>query len=313
MTREIEKLNGKAIVKSVLRRSLYPRHLYQLLKLHRNKAATARAYDDPQLKLYGQVFLGDFLNYGHFDDPDLQPRAMSLNDIYRAQARNAELIVELITDRSSPVLDVGSGMGGLVRLMLNQGLNPVALSPDRNQIEHLRSKYPQLAVLQSKFEDIPLEGNLHRYGTIITSESLQFLNLRLALPLMAKLLKPGGRWIACDCFRTGEERHRSSGHVWSDFERQVLASGWTFAFRADHTPNVMPTLRFVHMWGNDIALPAVRFGFEKFRTKQPLLHYIFEEIIAAMNKKIHKNLDLMAPQTYSLYTRYMLLAMERTG
>jgi cyclopropane fatty-acyl-phospholipid synthase-like methyltransferase len=313
MPKNDQKLSAQAILKSALKRSLHPRHLWALLNLRRSKPALARAYDDPQLKLYAEVFPGDFLNYGHFPDPALDPRQLSLNDIYQAQARNAELIVDLIADRSSPVLDVGCGMGGLDRLMLERGLNPVALSPDRNQIRHVKARYPQLTVIETRFEDLPLADHLHRYGTIITSESLQFLNLAASLPLMEKLLKPGGRWIACDCFRTGEERHRSSGHVWSDFERRVLDAGWKFVSRQDHTPHVMPTLRFLHMWGNDIARPAVRFAFEKFHAKQPASYYILEEVIEALQGKIHKNLDLIDPQTFAAYTRYMLLAMERTG
>ena len=311
MPEENKRLDAKSVIKSALKRSIYPQHIWNLINLQRRKAAPARAHDDPQLKLYAEIFPGDFLNYGYFEDPELQPHKISLNDILQAQGRNAELIVELIADRHSPVLDVGCGMGGLVRLMLNQGLSPIALSPDRNQIRHVKGRYPQLAVIETRFEDIPLEENIHRYGTIITSESLQFLNLAVSLPLIEKLLKPGGRWIASDCFRTGEERHRSSGQVWTDFEQRVFQSGWRFVFRQDHTPNVLPTLRFLHMWGKDIALPVVRFAFEKLQRKQPAAYYILEEAIKAINSKIEKNLDLIDPETFAAYTTYMLLAMER--
>ena len=312
MPKENKRLDTKAVIKSALRRSFYPQHIWRLIKLQRRKADLARAHDDPQLKLYAEVFPGDFLNYGHFEDPDLPPNKISLDNILQAQRRNAELIVELIADRNSPVLDVGCGMGGLVRLMLEKGLHPVALSPDRNQVRHIKSKYPQLKVIETRFEDIPLEENMHRYGTIINSESLQFLNLEMSLPLIEKLLRPGGRWIVCDCFRTGEERHRSSGQVWTDFEQRVLESGWRFVCREDHTPNVMPTLRFLHMWSKGIALPVVRFAFENFKRKQPAAYYVLEEVIEAMKKKIDKNLDLIDPEIFAAYTKYVLLVMERT-
>lgn len=310
MLKQKKKLEAGSIIKSLLRRGTYPVHVWNIIKLQRGKKRLARAYDDPQLKLYADVLQGDFLNYGYFEDPEIDPRDISLNDILRAQRRHAELVAQLIVDRTSPVLDVGCGMGGLVRLMLEQGLNPVALSPDKNQIRNIKEKYPQIPVLETRFEDIPIEENMRCYGTVITSESLQYLKLDQALPLLEKLLKPGGKWIAFDYFRTGDAREKS-GHVWTDFEKRVVQSGWKFVYKQDNTLHVLPTLKYIHMWGNDIVNPLLQFALGKGQRKQPGMHYMFEEVIDAINKKLNRNLDMVSPEAFAACKRYMLVAMER--
>ena len=42
---------------------------------------------------------------------------------------------------------------------------------------------------------VTLAEHAGRYGTVVTSESLQYLDLDKALPLIATLLKPGGRLL----------------------------------------------------------------------------------------------------------------------
>lgn len=233
-----------------------------------------------------------------------------MNAIYRAQFRYAELILEKVADRDSPVLDVGCGMGGLIKLMLDKGLSPVALSPDKNQINYIKSKYARVPVIESRFEDIPPEEQTNRYGTVITSESLQYLKLDAVLPLLEKLLKPGGRWIACDYFRIGEAREKS-GHRWDDFEQHILSSGWTFVHQQDITLNVLPTISYAYMWGNNIARPVLDFALEKLQTKHPGAHYLLEEAIDEINEKVDRNLEVVNPEIFAAHKRYMLLVMEK--
>jgi cyclopropane fatty-acyl-phospholipid synthase-like methyltransferase len=280
-----------------------------VITLQRGKRSAKRAYNDSQLQLYSRILPGEFLHYGYFDDPETQPQDISLNDIYRAQLRYGELILAKIVDRDSPVLDVGCGMGGLSKLMLDQGLSPVALSPDRNQISHIRSTYAQVPVIESKFEDISCEEHKNRYGTIITAESLQYLDLDASLPLMEKLLKPGGRWIACDYFRIGEAKNRAQH--WDEVERRILQSAFRFTHQQDITLNVLPTIRYVYMWGNDIARPMLNFALGKLQTKQPGVYYILEETVETINRKVDRHLDVVNPNTFAAASKYMLLVMEK--
>ena len=306
---KMEDLKIGSITRSVLKKIIYPRHLWRVIKLGREPKHRARAFDDPQLKLYAKILPGDFLHYGYFDDAKIQPQDLSLNDIYRAQLRYAELLLAEIEDRDSPVLDVGCGMGGLVKLMLDKGLNPVALSPDRTQVNHIKTKYPQVPVIESRFEDISPVDN--RYGTIITSESLQYLNLEASLPLFEKLLRPGGRWLVCDYFRIGPAKERS-GHQWNDFEQRILDAGWKFIQQQDITANVLPTIGYAHMWGENIVRPLLDFALEKLQTKHPAAHYVLEETIEGIDEKVDRNLEVVNPETFAASKKYMLLVLARS-
>ena len=64
-----------------------------------------------------------------------------------------------------------------------------------HQIAYIEQKYPTLELIRGRFEDIDVEANAGRFGTIINSESFQYVNLEKAAQLVTKLLAPGGRWL----------------------------------------------------------------------------------------------------------------------
>ena len=203
----MSKIKAGTVVRSVATHLLHPRHVVRAVQLQRGRKKQSKASDDPQLALISRIFPGGFLHYGYFDDPDRPADEISRAEFTRAQHRYAELLLELAHDTSAPVLDVGCGMGTLSVMLRDRGFSPTALTPDRFQAEHIARTTPDIPVIRSKFEDLPdLDQHAGRYGTVITSESLQYLKLPRALPVMARILKPGGTWIACDFFRTGASR-----------------------------------------------------------------------------------------------------------
>ena len=112
---------SKKIVFSVLKRFFYPQHLYQVIKLQLDRKKHKRAFDDAQLKLFSKLLPGDFLHYGYFEDTQIKPEDISLNDIYRAQENYGWQIVNFITDYEQPVLDIGCGGGILAESMAIRG------------------------------------------------------------------------------------------------------------------------------------------------------------------------------------------------
>lgn len=311
------KLKAGIVAKSIVKRLLDPRHVARAVRLERgrkNGKKDSRASDDPQLALLSKILPGGFLHYGYFDDPDRPPEEISLAEFSRSQRRYAEVLLDLVQDVSdpaSPVLDVGCGMGTLSVMLRERGFSPVALTPDRTQVEHIRQTLPDIPVIHSKFEDLPdPEQHAGRYGTVITSESLQYLKLPRALPVMERILKPGGTWIACDFFRTGESRGKG-GHNWGDFTKALAEHGWEISYERDVTAHIMPTLRAAHMWGNDIGLPVLDFAVNKLRRKRPALHYILEETLAMLDQVIATNLKEIDPADFARHRRYVLLTMRR--
>jgi MPBQ/MSBQ methyltransferase len=306
----IGQTQGVNLVKSALSRAVHPGHLWRAAQLQRHRKRDSRSHDDVQLKLYSEMLPSDFLHYGYFDDVNRAPEDISLNEIVVAQNRYADLILDQVVDKESEILDVGCGMGGLCRMMLARGLKPVELTPDRLQVSHVSQKFPGIEVIKSKFEKLPAADYAHRFGTVITAESLQYLKLDQALPHLDQILKPGGRWIACDYFYR-QPTHEKSCHEWNHFNDKITAAGWRITHQQEITRNVAPTLRYIHMWATRFGIPLMQFAFVKFRKKQPALHYVFQNVLTMLQGLADHNLPTIDPVAFAEKHRYMLLVMER--
>jgi len=308
------KLKAGAVTRSIAGRVLHPGHLAKAIKLQRDRKANKRAYDDVHLALLAKLLPGGYLHYGYFDEVDRCPREISVADIERAQKRYAELLVDLAKDKSSPVLDVGCGMGTMSKLLLDRGFAPTALTPDRVQVAHISATYPGIPCIRCKFEDLPdADAHAGRYGTVFTSESLQYLKLDRALPLMARILNPGGSWIACDYFRVGPHADEKSGHHWDSFAARLGREGWAIDYQRDITAHVLPTLRVAYAWATQFGLPLLKFADLKLRVKQPALHYVLQGVFQQLDGVIDDQLQVINPDVFSSQKSYMLLRIRRAA
>lgn len=306
------KLSAKRVAVQVAKRFIHPRDFLQLLRLARTNKRSPKVVDDPQLRVYSQILSADFLHYGYFDDPSVAPEALSLRDIERAQLRYTELLLERISDRDAPVLDVGCGMGGLLNLLLEKGFSPVALTPDHTDAEYIKKKYPYIPIIESKFEDMPETSYQEFFGTVVTSESLQYLNLDKAIGTVDRILRPGGRWIVSDYFRINETTERGSGHEWQRFVRKLQETECRIVHQQDITKNVLPTLAYIDMWGRRAGLPVVTFSIEKLQKKHPALYFLLQEAIQDLKVYITDHVDLVSPDIFAQEKKYMLLVIEKT-
>lgn len=298
------------ILSPLLKKILNPVEVYRIAKLQRNRKNIARVRDDAQLKLYSQILKGDFLHYGYFDNTEIKPEDISLNQIYEAQLRYAMLLMDKLQPKGKQVLDIGCGMGGLLKLLLEKGYAPTALTPDNTQIHYISQKYPGLPLHHCKFEELDGDANKGKFDALITSESLQYLKLDIALPLLHKISTPEAQWIACDYFRTGDKAEKS-GHYWEPFMEQVNAHGWELEYEQDITPNILPTIAYVYMWGNNIGLPLYQFGIEKLQVKAPGYHYALQDVLPEIRKKIDKNLLTVNPEVFAQNKRYKLMVFKK--
>lgn len=300
---------SKKPFRALVGRLLNPINWYRIYQLQRNRKRQPRVYDDAQLKLYHRLLPGDHLHYGYFDDPSVRPEDMSLNMIYQAQERYAALLADLIVKTDMPILDVGCGMGGLLGVLNRRGLQATGLTPDKNQSRHIHAHYPN-ELLECKFEDMPTDGFRGKFGTVITSESLQYLDLKRALPLVNQILAEGGRWIACDYFRSGAAAEKS-GHYWDAFVRQLNEHGFELTKQTDITPHILPTIAYAHHWGAKILLPLLEFGEEKLQAKGPGWYFAIQDLLPAIHQKIDKNLTTVDPVQFAAAKKYVLMVIER--
>ncbi|MDI9337250.1 MAG: class I SAM-dependent methyltransferase [Alphaproteobacteria bacterium] len=294
---------------TVCKRLFWPPHLFRVIKLQKNRKNYDRATDDAQLKLYHNMLPGDFLHYGYFNNPDINPLDMSFQMIYQAQDDYAKKITALIKDYKNPVFDIGCGMGGLLKHLNTLQLHALGLTPDDNQIQYIREKYPN-HVIHSKFEEFHYEEYINYFGTLITSESLQYLNLDRALPIIQKILLKDGVWIACDYFKINNQGEKS-GHAWQLFESKLHEFGFKISFKEDITNNILPTIGYIHYLATKIFIPLKDFGIGKLKVKAPGLYYAVEPLLPKLDSKIQKNINTVDPQIFSANKRYILMVIER--
>jgi cyclopropane fatty-acyl-phospholipid synthase-like methyltransferase len=304
------KLRWTDFAGTFLGRAVNPVQWVTAIRLQRGRKAHRHTYDDAQLALYAKILPSDFLHYGYFDDPQMRPEDMSLSDVARAQGRYAELLLDLAGNVADPVLDVGCGMGGLCRMLANRNFKPVALTPDRLQATHIGATQPGVPVIRCKFEALPAEQHRAAFGTVITSESLQYLKLAQALPILQTVLKPGGRWVASDYFHSRPSDDRSC-HMWDEFTAQLATAGWRITSQRDITAHVLPMLAYVHMWATRFGVPLMQFAFLRLRRKQPALHHMAGGVLGMLEELAARNIGLIDPEQFARDKRYMLCAIER--
>jgi cyclopropane fatty-acyl-phospholipid synthase-like methyltransferase len=298
------------LAKGLMARVLHPRHLWTAAQLHRHRRAHRNAADDAVLALYASILPDDFLHYGYFDDLTARPEEMPYAEIGRAQVRYANMLLEFVVDAANPVLDAGCGMGGLCRMLRERGFDPVALTPDRTQGAHVAATMPQVPLVRSKLEDLRASEYAGRFGTIITAESLQYMKLDRALPVLSAVIKPGGRWIMSDYYRLSPQGDRSC-HCWSEFRQRVGDDGWRFVVERDITANILPALAFVHMWASRLAMPAMHMAMSRLRRRQPGLHHLLGGVLDVLEGVANDNLQRIDPRWFAANRCYMLGVLEK--
>ena len=128
--------------------------------------------------------------------------------------------------------------------------------------------------------------------------------------MVDQVLAPGGRWFLCDYFRICPTNHRS-GHDWDEFASAVAVRGWKTLRVRDITAHVMPTVRYVHMLGQRLAVPMANFVVGKLRKKRPALHYVLDEVIEDFRAYLLDQLEIMNPERFIGEKKYMFMVMER--
>lgn len=287
---------------------LNPVRWYKAYRYQKKQPKYNKANRDLELMLYSKILSNDMLHYGYFDDPNVDPESISIKDVENAQMRYGSLIIEQIQNCEDLILDVGCGMGGLANMMMAKNLKVEALTPDKNQKKHITEKYPNLICHNLKFEDFESDK---KFGTIINSESLQYINLDKAFELVDNYLEKGGRWIITDYFRLHESGKNKSGHTYQRFNDAIANSKWKIVHEQDITQNCLPTLKLVNVYVDRFLGPLATFGIEKMKVKMPWLYYLTNDLRDSISAKTEKELASVNPEMFANEKKYMLYVLER--
>lgn len=277
---------------------------------HKKSARFDKSSYDLELYLYSKILTNNMLHYGYFEDVNVKPETISLKQVEDAQIRYAENIINQIIQKELPILDVGCGMGGLGEMMYKAGCTKLELlTPNKNQIDFIKKTYPQFTTHRCKFENYP--ATEQKFGTVINSESLQYIKLEDAFDRLEKILLPDGRWIIVDYFRLNNEGISKSAHILDDFKSKVKEYNWQIFYEQDITANVLPTLRFAYMYIERFLLPVKHFAFEKLRFKKAWLYYLTGRIRETVDRKIAKEGASIDPVKFEKEKKYVLFVLEK--
>ncbi len=304
---KLSKINKKSV-----RKIFNPIRIIKAVRIQKkSKKNPDRCRNDAQLKFYSSVFCSDYLHYGYFKDVNTDPADISFNDFHQAQVDYALQFVDHIELKDLPILDIGCGMGGLTNLFYEKGFKAYALTPDLHQVDYIKAKCPNIPVIGTKFEEIDSVKYQNYFGTLITSESLQYLHLEHSLDLMNKLLVKEGTWLVCDYFRKGES-HEKSGHNWDYFSQTIAKNGWTIISETDITLNVAVTLGYAYEFCKRIGLPLYEFIIGKIKLKQAGFSYLANDLLENIDQNLHSGIEVVKPQRFIDEKKYVFLIIKRT-
>lgn len=305
-------MKAKTILKNFFIKIINPKTLFIIIRIQKNKKKEKnRIYINNALKLYSKMSPGEFLHFPYFANPHILPEDISFSDIKDAGINYSNLLINHIIDKESPVLDVGCGMGELCNLLLARGYKPIGINPDRYQYSYIKKNYPDIEIINSKLEDMEYEKFKDYFGTVVTAESLQYLKLDKAFPIIGHILKPRGHWIVCDYFKKKEKITVKGQHYWDLFVNKIEKTGWKIVSQQDITQNILPFIGFCHLLTRRGLFPLLDYLIDNFKKKKPGIYFLLEDSINALRENIVKSSKQIEPEIFSQERKYMLLVMKK--
>ncbi|WP_380169155.1 class I SAM-dependent methyltransferase [Jannaschia sp. R86511] len=132
---------------------------------------------------------------GRHDDAHREQQARSFGAVAEEYDRvrpgyPAEVVRWALGEAPLRVLDLGAGTGKATRVLLEQGHDVVAVEPDPQMRERLRSVSPQVRALAGTGEAVPLpDGSV---DAVLVAQAWHWMDHGRAAVEVARVLRPGG-------------------------------------------------------------------------------------------------------------------------
>ena len=182
--------------------------------------------------------VGDVFNlhFGWFDDAT-EPIAV-------AQERATQEFLAWLPTTPARILEVGSGVGTTLSLLIERGHDACGITPDGSQIDFMRDRYGKdFPVQQLRFEDFDMPEK--KFDAILFQESGQYIPLEPLFSRAAMLLRPGGRLIMCDEVMLGEAEAGESLHSIKQLKSVAAEHGFVQGEERDQSARAAPTMDLI--------------------------------------------------------------------
>lgn len=225
-------------------------------------------YHNAALKYYLALTESPYLHYGYWESAPAQDE-LTLPNFRVAQKHYAEKLFGFIPETIQTILDVGCGVGGNAKNLLDQGFDVDGLAPDPFQQDKFLATTQDRAIFHlSRFEDFTSKDP---YDLIFLSESSQYMNMDDLAAAANKNIKAQGYLLLADMMRSDvdyKEGIFSGCHATRDVETALKAVGFTLIRCEDISAQIAPTL--------DLCIEKLRiYGFST-------LHYIADVLEIAV-------------------------------
>jgi len=271
-----------------------------------------------------QLFGMEELHYGFWDE-DAKPE---VEEFIKAQDRYSEFVIsnirEAAGDTSGRILDVGCGTGIMLTRLLESGYRVDGVVPSAILKEQVDKRVDSLDVgyepniYKCFFEDFPESERNRQYDLVYFSESFQYIPMEDSFEVIKSVLKPGGKVLICDFFRTGNDGDggpgdgsMGGGHLLSGFY-EFIKGDFEIVKDQDITKNVSPSLELLNEVLMNRIHPAILSFDTYFRAKYPLLRRLIKFYLRKRLKRLKFKYfsGYRSKPVYERYKTYHLIVLK---
>ncbi len=269
---------------------------------------------DNVLKLYSKTIKSEFLHYGYWENPDLiNYEKITLNEIKNAQNRYIKNLSSYIPSNVKKVLDVGCGIGGNTKFLIEKGYNVEALSPDDYQKSIINKKFNDKVIFHhTKFENFISKN---KYDLILESESACYIKIDEGFKKASEILNLEGYLLVSDYFvyykDESKNPHLKSSHDLNNYLSIAKEYGFELIKEYDQTENTMPTLDYAKYFVERFLNPAIEYGLYSANKNFPKLSLIIEKFIGSKLNKKKEQLRLINSSEFRKYRKYMIFLFQK--
>ena len=276
-----------------------------------------RRHED--LDLFARIFkvFADtpWLHYGLW----LPGETPSMPKLREAQERYVDKLVALLPPAPASVLDIGGGTGAMAGRLHSLGYEVEMLTPSEVQVGLAREALGDtVKVHLSRLEEFSTD---RKFDVCLFSESFQYMPMSVSLPKAKAMLKPGGRVVIADCFRSENyrgDRQIGGGHRFSNLPMRAEEVGFRITSDEDVTAMAAGTILLDQRVYQEVISPIVSDLGTSVRSRSAVLHWLIGTVYRLFVRKTEREriadrlkAEHRTPERFMEMNTYRFLKLEQ--